>query len=203
MGCCCGCPGTACSECSGTPDLSVFVTTSGLSVVTSGTCFNASGGVQSTRLDYTTAQDYSACLFQDNSNSRPCGYGNVGRAGSGTSADVFSPLATNRTSALACPLTGVTPGTIFTYAYLALVSGVYTLDIYAGGNGFNACVLFHSTLTVASPKCRLTTALTFTNAITTTGSIVTYTVAGFTTSQGFAFASGGTASVVFKKSCCP
>lgn len=194
MRCCCGCPGSTCSECSGTPDFGLYASTSGITVDPSGTCYGASGGAPTTRLLYTSSQDLTGCI-QQNQTSFTCEY-------TATPSPLITDLLTTGQvgSFGTCPVPNL-QGNSATRVSLKLSGGVYTLTIYADAGATGVALLFKGTLTVSSPKCRITSALTFSNSITP-GLVYSWTTLG-TTFTAFAFASGGTASVIFRKSCCP
>jgi hypothetical protein len=176
----------------------VWCTTSGIVPDASATCRNASGAIPyAVRLDYTSYQDFSSCLYQNSGNSRPCDFGtDVFGVINGT--DLFSPIATAQLGfpSGTCPSPGHSTSSN-TQAYLSLAAGVYTLAIQN-----SECLMFLGTATIASPPCRIITPITFTNTVVPGNIYTGIPLWGNAASVGYGWASGGSATVVFKKSCC-
>jgi hypothetical protein len=197
MGCgCCGCPGVVCSECSGTPDKALYVTTSGITPVASGTCYTGViiGGLSfPAALTYTGVQDYASCILQNL--SAPCNYAN----GAASVSDLFTPLPQLFSSTAGC---GSLFGPANTVAVLKLASGVYTLYLYSSAGGRPQMVHFIGTASIASPPCRLAGTLTFSNTVVP-GTIYNVPTGGGSSVPGYGYASGGSAAVAFQKKCCP
>jgi hypothetical protein len=190
MRCCCGCPGPACSACTGTPDKALYASTSGITPVASGTCYNASGSAIQTKITYTTSQDPSGCIPQQILSS-PCLWGGA------ADVQMFSPAAVFNSGGV-CPSAPSSTGTT-TGIQMLISGGVYTLLIYLETPALNHAILFLGTATVSGTPCRLTTPVAFTNTLVA-GNIYTTFISG---TPAYAVASGGSATVVFKKSCCP
>jgi hypothetical protein len=154
------------------------------------------------KITYTGTQDFNDCIVQGGTfdpieDSFPCEYETPNfRAALN---DLFIAPAIYLLGSNGPCTSATNPSGSKTFAFLKLSGGVYTLAIM-GNYGLGSSIYFLGSTSVASPPCKIQP-LSFTNTVVV-GNIYSPTVFGQTISS-WGFASGGTAMVVRKKSCCP
>lgn len=208
MGCICCCRGGKCSACGDNTPLWLYASATGITPAASGVCLNGQiSGVTSEKLSYTgSTQDIAMCIKQEPVTF--CGW-EYGMSGITPTVNLFT--GTVPTISYYVSLGGGCAGGVigtasppWTVMRLDLSGNTYTFRIYLSNTIQIASaipIFFKGSTTVSSPVLCRGANLSFTNSLSL-GDVDSFHSDWYGGVTGFAAGTGGSASVIFKSSCC-